>query len=87
MHGPTHYTIVDISQLSESVPAGLKYTSLYDMSSTYTRSAGEYTITGYMDIWGPCMGMEIIAPFGNPSQTPSLNVSPGEKFAKQGGTR
>jgi hypothetical protein len=45
------------------------------------------TITGYMDIWGPCLGMEIIAPFGNPSQTPSLNVSPGENFMKQGGTR
>ena len=64
------YTFVDISQLSASVLAGLKYTRLYDMSSTYTRSAGEYTITGYMDIWGPCLGMEIIAPFGNPSQTP-----------------
>jgi hypothetical protein len=64
------YTLLNISQISASVLAGFKYTRLYDMSSTYTRSAGEYTITGYMDIWGPCLGMEFIAPFGNPSQTP-----------------
>lgn len=64
------YTLLNISQISASVLAGLKYTRLYDMSSTYTRSAGEYTITGYMDIWGPVLGMEFIAPFGNPSQTP-----------------
>ena len=64
------YTLLNISQISASVLAGFKYTRLYDMSSTYTRSAGEYTITGDMDIWGPALGMEFIAPFGNPSQTP-----------------
>ena len=64
------YTLLNISQISASVLAGFKYTRLYDMSSTYTRSAGQYTITGDMDIWGPALGMEFIAPFGNPSQTP-----------------
>jgi hypothetical protein len=66
------YTLYNINQVSASILAGLKYTRLYDMSSTYTREGGQYTITGNMDIWGPALGFELIAPLGYTPQSPFL---------------
>ena len=77
------YTFFDVKRLSLSGLAGLKYTKLSDMSNMYTRAGGQYTITGNLDIWGPFLGMEIIAPLGEPSRTPLfLSLSASGMFLK-----
>jgi hypothetical protein len=55
---------------------GLKYTKFTDMNAYFTSAAGQYTLTGSMDILGPAMGLELAFPLGNPKTTPvSMSVS------------
>jgi hypothetical protein len=64
------YKLFDVNQLSISLLPGFKYTRLSDMFSTFTRASGQYTITGHLDIWGPTLGVEVIAPLGKLYHTP-----------------